>query len=106
MPEWIDIESNGKHIACEKRIAKKLRNSQWWKQKIAEGICHYCGKKFSAHELTMDHIIPLSRGGRSTKGNVVPACLDCNQKKKYYTPVDMILDKLKEIPRIQEVWRV
>ena len=96
MPQWIDIENNRKHVAYQKGKAKELRQSQWWKQKLAEGVCHYCGKKFPSQELTMDHIIPLSRGGRSTKGNIVPSCVDCNQKKKYYTPVDFILDKLKE----------
>jgi len=30
----------------------------------------------------MDHLVPLSRGGRSVKGNLVPACKDCNTKKK------------------------
>ncbi|MCA9484169.1 MAG: HNH endonuclease [Nitrospina sp.] len=39
----------------------------------------------------MDHVVPLSRGGRSTKGNIVPACKECNTKKKHATPVDMIL---------------
>jgi len=30
----------------------------------------------------MDHLVPLSRGGRSNKGNLVPACKDCNNRKK------------------------
>lgn len=96
VPEWIDIENDFKHVGREKKKAKELRNSQWWKQKLASGICHYCGKKFPPEELTMDHIVPLSRGGRSTKGNIVPSCRNCNQEKKYYTPVEFILDKLKE----------
>ena len=33
--------------------------------------------------LTMDHVVPIVRGGRSTKGNVVPSCKDCNSKKKH-----------------------
>jgi 5-methylcytosine-specific restriction endonuclease McrA len=36
----------------------------------------------------MDHIVPLIRGGKSTKGNLVPACKDCNNKKKYLLPVE------------------
>lgn len=36
----------------------------------------------------MDHIVPLSRGGKSTKGNVVPACKGCNNKKKYMVPIE------------------
>jgi len=36
----------------------------------------------------MDHIVPLSRGGKSTKGNIVAACKMCNNKKKYLLPVE------------------
>lgn len=42
------------------------------------GGCAYCG---SLDQPTMDHIIPLSRGGRHTVGNVLPACLPCNVSK-------------------------
>jgi 5-methylcytosine-specific restriction protein A len=41
-----------------------------------------------AKELTMDHIVPLIRGGKSTKGNVVPACKECNNKKKHMLPIE------------------
>lgn len=34
----------------------------------------------------MDHLIPLVRGGKSTKNNLVPACKECNMKKKYALP--------------------
>jgi len=36
----------------------------------------------------MDHIVPLSRGGRSTKGNVVPCCKTCNTNKKQLLPME------------------
>ncbi len=36
----------------------------------------------------MDHIVPMARGGKSTKGNVVPACKVCNNKKKYMLPIE------------------
>ena len=39
----------------------------------------------------MDHIVPLSRGGKSTKGNLVVACEPCNSDKKYYTAAELIL---------------
>lgn len=82
-------------IKNEKEKAKKLRGSQWWQQKLDAGICHYCGEKFDRDLLTMDHVVPLSRGGKSTKGNIVACCKECNTKKKYYTPVELILrDKL------------
>jgi 5-methylcytosine-specific restriction endonuclease McrA len=77
-----------KHIRKEKEKARELRRKLWWKQRLDMGICHYCGRKFKPEELTMDHVVPLARGGTSTKGNVVPACKECNSKKKYMLPLE------------------
>jgi 5-methylcytosine-specific restriction endonuclease McrA len=93
---WVEINADKKHISREKSKARELRKSQWWKNEIAKGICHYCGKIFSPAELTMDHVVPISRGGKSTKGNIVPCCKNCNNQKKYLTPTDIILQKLKK----------
>lgn len=78
-------------VKREKEKARQLRSTSWWQALVQKGVCHYCGKTFAAEEITMDHVVPLSRGGRSTKGNIVPACKECNTKKKHATPVDMIL---------------
>jgi 5-methylcytosine-specific restriction endonuclease McrA len=43
--------------------------------------CQYCGRKFPSSELSLDHVHPISRGGRSTWENVVCACLPCNVRK-------------------------
>jgi len=94
MTDWIQIESDPKHISREKIKAKKLRKTQWWQNRINRGICHYCHLKFDPKDLTMDHIVPLSRGGRSTKGNIVPCCMKCNSEKKYYTPVEILFKKI------------
>ena len=75
-------------IKKEKAKARELRKSRWWQNKIAAGICHYCEEKFPAKELTMDHLHPLARGGRSTKGNLVPACKECNTRKKSLLPLE------------------
>lgn len=75
-------------VRKEKQKARELRKTQWWKRKCAEGRCYYCGREFKPSALTMDHIVPLIRGGRSTKGNTVPACKDCNSKKKYLLPME------------------
>ncbi len=96
MDDWIDIKKDEKHIKKEREKARQLKNSQWWQNKLNEGICHYCGKKFDRDELTMDHVIPLSRGGKSTKKNIVTSCKPCNSEKKYLTPVDMILKKIQK----------
>src|SRR5436853_5362295 len=75
--------ADGEHIRRERARARELRRSQWWKRRRAAGVCHYCGGKFSPAALTMDHVVPLVRGGRSTKGNVVAACKDCNTAKQH-----------------------
>ena len=47
-----------------------------------------------SENLTLDHVIPVARGGKSTRGNCVPCCKDCNSKKKAYTPAEQILNQL------------
>ena len=71
-------------VRRERAKARELRQSAWWKRRIAAGRCHYCGKQVSPRELTMDHLVPLIRGGRSTKGNLVPACKECNSSKRHH----------------------
>ena len=75
-------------LSRERRKARDLRQSQWWKRRCAKGVCHYCQRPTPARELTMDHVVPLVRGGRTTKGNVVPACKDCNNHKKSLLPME------------------
>ncbi|MDY0132266.1 MAG: HNH endonuclease [Desulforegulaceae bacterium] len=77
-----------KEIKREKAKAREIRNSQWWKRRLSKGICYYCSKSFSPDELTMDHVVPLSRGGKSTKGNLVCSCKECNNKKKNLLPME------------------
>ena len=72
----------------ERRKARELRQSQWWKRKCARGICDYCGNRVPPRELTMDHIVPIARGGKTTKGNVAPACKTCNTRKKQLLPME------------------
>lgn len=75
-------------IRRERSKARDLRNSQWWKRKCAKGLCFYCGNVVPPKELTMDHIVPVTRGGKSTKGNLVPSCKECNNKKKHLLPTE------------------
>ena len=48
--------------------------------------CQYCGEKKSAGELTLDHILPRSRGGDNSPVNIVTACVLCNGRKGSRTP--------------------
>ena len=84
-------------VSRERQRARELRKSRWWSQKCAPGVCHYCGGTFDPSELTMDHIVPIIRGGVSSRGNVVPACKECNSKKKYLLPIEWqeFLDSMK-----------
>jgi 5-methylcytosine-specific restriction enzyme A len=75
-------------IRREKEKARHLRQTAWWTRKMREGVCYYCGRKVGVQNLTMDHVIPLSRGGKSQKGNIVPSCKECNNRKKYLIPVE------------------
>lgn len=49
-------------------------------------LCLYCGGHFNRHELTRDHVVPTSRGGRDVWTNVVSACVACNLRKGNRTP--------------------
>ena len=95
----IDIISEDE-IRREKEKARGLRRTHWWNNKIDKGICYYCHCKVGRELLTMDHVVPLSRGGKSKKGNIVPACKACNSKKKYLLPLewDEYLTSLAETP--------
>ncbi|MGK5095271.1 HNH endonuclease [Deltaproteobacteria bacterium TL4] len=72
----------------EKQNARALRQSQWWKNKRACNRCYYCQKTVPARMLTMDHVIPLARGGKSSKSNTVPCCKECNTQKKNLLPTE------------------
>ena len=72
----------------ERARARQLRESQWWKRRISAGVCSYCRRRVGHRGLTLDHIVPLGRGGRSVRGNVVPACKDCNSRKQAMLPVE------------------
>lgn len=82
------VEVSDEEIRRERQKARALRDSQWWKRKRAEGHCHHCGGTFPAKDLTMDHLVPVVRGGKSTKGNVVPSCKGCNSERKHRLPFE------------------
>ena len=96
MSDWIDISSDPAHVRRERERARDLKKSLWWQQQCQLGVCHYCNEKVDPGDVTMDHIVPVSRGGTSTKGNVVPCCKDCNSKKAYLTSAEQILNSLED----------
>ena len=86
-----------------------------WRDKNA---CQYCGNDFKTSELTVDHVLPRSRGGKNTWENLVAACVPCNQKKgakttveadmhpirKPFVPKDTILKNVSET-HMRETWK-
>jgi len=86
--DYFISEVSEQQVKQEKDKARELRKSRWWSTRVAQGRCHYCGGKFLPDELTMDHVVPVIRGGKSTRGNLVPACKECNNRKKYLLPME------------------
>jgi len=66
------------------------------------GKCQYCGEQFTRQDLTIDHVIPRSLGGKSIWENVACCCVDCNRKKGGRTP-DQARLKLLNKPK-KPVW--
>ena len=93
MEEWFDLQSDPAHAAREREKARALRKTAWWQRRVQKGVCAYCGNQTPPRALTMDHVVPVARGGRSSKGNIVPACKACNSKKKLLTPAEQLLMK-------------
>ncbi len=63
--------------------------------------CQYCGRAAAAEELTLDHVQPRSRGGRTTWTNVVVSCVRCNALKRDRLPEEagMRLRRAPQQPR-------
>ena len=67
--------------------------------------CQYCGGNFVASELTFDHVIPKSRGGRTSWNNVVAACGPCNLKKSNKMPSQSGMRVLTK-PTAPNIWQL
>ena len=58
--------------------------------------CQYCGNEFKTHELTFDHVIPRSKGGKTNWENIVASCKGCNTKKGNHMPADIGMHPIKK----------
>ncbi|MGX8701387.1 HNH endonuclease [Caproiciproducens sp.] len=58
-------------------------------------VCHYCKRNLSKNEITIDHLVPLSRGGASVESNLVICCPECNHEKNDMTEQEYIAFKNK-----------
>jgi 5-methylcytosine-specific restriction protein A len=93
-------EFDEEYRARERQKAKDLKRSRWWQNLIQQTVCYYCRTPIRREQVTMDHVVPISRGGKSTAGNIVPACKDCNEQKRSLTAVEWqsYLDGFKNHP--------
>ncbi len=82
-----------------KNIVRFSRNNVFLRD---HHTCQYCGKKPQQSQLTMDHVIPVVKGGPKTWENIVTACHSCNVKKGGRTP-DEAQMKLRKPPK-QPIW--
>lgn len=89
VPEIIVLASFDGHP--EMRVPFSRRNLF-----LRDGLrCQYCGEKSSSEDLSIDHIVPRSRGGTSTWTNCVLACLACNVRKGDRTPEEARMKLLR-----------
>lgn len=67
--------------ALKKECEGKFTEKEWLAMLVETGYrCVYCG--LHSNTLTMEHVIPLTKGGRHDASNIVPACKRCNSRKK------------------------
>lgn len=85
------VSASPEHLKRERAKARDLRQSQWWKNQLARSVCYHCEQRFAVRELTMDHLIPIARGGMSDRGNCVPSCKTCNSHKGNRTRAELAL---------------
>jgi len=58
--------------------------------------CQYCGEKHKTSDLTFDHVVPKSQGGKKSWENIVTACFDCNHSKRDRTPAQAGMALIRE----------
>ena len=92
-------------IVLKKYIQKKrvsmspTRKNIYWRDRY---VCQYCSGEFKYKQLSLDHVIPKSRGGGRGWLNLVACCHGCNQKKGNRTPSEASMELIKEpyIPNV------
>lgn len=104
-PSSLDIHGiiacNGRVISKDKTIPPLTNRALFARD---QGTCLYCGKQLLDRELTRDHVVPVSRGGRDIWDNVVAACKRCNHLKgsRLIQDCEMDLLALPYVPNFAE----
>lgn len=83
LPKWSHYQRLRENR--KRSVAATLTFEQWQAiQNAYDHKCAYCGKQ--SQHLTQDHVTPISKGGETTIGNIVPACRSCNSRKRSGPP--------------------
>lgn len=87
------------HHRNRKNVVRFNRNNIFLRDQYT---CQYCSQKPPIHQLTMDHVIPIVKGGKKSWENITTACRACNLKKGGRTPEEANM-KIKQLPK-QPLW--
>lgn len=85
------LEDPKMHALFEQATAQKIHRGRLLSK---NPHCRYCGQKLKPKTATLDHVLPLSRGGSDDPENLVLACHPCNQCKGNRTPLEWASDIL------------
>jgi CRISPR/Cas system Type II protein with McrA/HNH and RuvC-like nuclease domain len=86
-----------KIIILLKEINFEWHHSKFCKKNVFKRdrcVCQYCCQRFEKQELTLDHVLPKSRGGETKWHNIVTCCKTCNFKKGDRTPEECEMELL------------
>ena len=79
----------------QRRRMRQTKRERVWMR--SGGLCAYCGMPLSVREMTMDHVVPRSRGGESRVANLVAACATCNVAKGARTAEEFLAERMEAV---------
>lgn len=74
------------YVRVPLRISPPTRNAVMLRDAYT---CGYCGRTYSRHQMTIDHVVPRCRGGAHAWNNLITACQRCNQRKGRHSPEEV-----------------
>ncbi|MFM8636044.1 MAG: HNH endonuclease [Planctomycetia bacterium] len=83
-------------VACDRAPRHGLRFNRRNVFARDSNRCQYCGSHFPTSELSLDHVVPRSRGGTTTWENIVCACVSCNVRKGGRTPHEASMNLIRQ----------
>lgn len=83
-------------VACDRSPRQGLRFNRRNVFARDGNLCQYCGRHFPTSELSLDHVVPRSRGGLTSWENIVCACVACNVRKGGRTPPEARMQLVRQ----------